>query len=146
MTHFKQMRAAERDQSETRDAIKEFQTFIARYPNSALLPEARARLRESQDRIARADFQVGLFYFRQKWYPGSIDRLSAILKNDPEYSNRDDVYFYLAESYVKANQKARALPYYDKLVTEFPKSEHVQDAQKRIAELQVAQGSNEKKS
>src|SRR5437660_9381540 len=78
MTHFKQMRAAERDQSETRDAIKEFQTFIARYPDSPLLPEAKARLRESMDRIGRADFQVGLFYFRQKWYPGSIDRFSAL--------------------------------------------------------------------
>ena len=146
MTHFKQMRAAERDQSETRDAIKEFQTFIVRYPMSPLLPEARARLRESQDRIGRADFQVGLFYYHQKWYPGSIDRLSALLKNDPEYSSRDAVYFYLAESYVKTNQKARALPYYDKLVTEFPKSEHLQDAQKRMAELKAAQTSNEKKS
>ena len=146
MTHFKQMRASERDQSETRDGIKEFQTFIARYPNSPLLPDARARLRESQDRIAKADFEVGVFYFRQKWYPGAIDRLAAILKNDPEYSNRDQVYFYLAESYVRSKREAQALPYYDKLVTEFPKSEHLQDAQKRIAELKAAQGSNEKKS
>jgi len=146
MTHFKQMRASERDQSETRDGIKEFQTFIARYPNSPLLPDARARLRESQDRIAKADFEVGVFYFRQKWYPGAIDRLAAILKNDPEYSNRDQVYFYLAESYVRSKREAQALPYYDKLVTEFPKSEHLQDAQKRIAELKATPASNEKKS
>jgi outer membrane protein assembly factor BamD len=146
MTHFKQMRAAERDQSETRDAIKEFQTFVVRYPMSPLLDETKARLRESLDRLSRADFQVGLFYYRQKWYPGSIDRLAAILKNDPDYSSRDDVYFYLAESYVKTKREAQALPYYDKLVTEFPKSEHIQDAQKRIAELKAQQGSNEKKS
>jgi outer membrane protein assembly factor BamD len=146
MTHFKQMRAAERDQSETRDAIKEFQTFIVRYPMSPLLPQAKARLRESLDRIARADFQVGLFYYRQKWYAGSIDRFSAILKGDPDYSSRDEVYFYLAESYLKVNRQAQALPYYEKLVTEFPKNEHLQDAQKRIAELKAAQASNEKKS
>jgi outer membrane protein assembly factor BamD len=146
MTHFKQMRASERDQSETRDAIAEFQRLIARYPDSSLIPEAKARLREALDRVGRADFQVGLFYFRQKWYPGSIDRLSTLLKNDPEYTNRDEVYFYLAESYVKIKREAQALPYYDKLVTEFPKSEHLQDAQKRIAELKAAQASNEKKS
>ncbi len=146
MTHFKQMRASERDQTETRDAIKEFQTFIARYPDSPLMPEAKARLRDSLDRLGRADFEVGLFYYRQKWYPGSIDRFSALLKNDPEYSNRDQVYFYLAESYVKVKRQAQALPYYDKLLTEFPKSEHVQDAQKRIAELKAAQASDEKKS
>ncbi len=146
MTHFKQMRAAERDQSETRDAILEFQRFIARYPMSPLMPEAKARLRDALDRSGKADFQVGLYYFRQKWYPGSIDRFSALLKNDPEYSSRDEVYFYLAESYVKIKRQAQALPYYDKLVSEFPKSEHVPDAQKRIAELKAAQASNEKKS
>jgi outer membrane protein assembly factor BamD len=146
MTHFKQMRAAERDQSETRDAIREFQIFIARYPMSPLLPEAQARLRESLDRIAEADYHVGLFYYRQKWYAGSIDRFSKLLKTDPEYSNRGDVYFYLAESYVKAKLQAQALPYYDKLVTEFPKNEHLQDAQKRIAELKATQASGDKKT
>ena len=146
MTHFKQMRAAERDQAETRDAIREFQTFIARYPMSDLMPEAKARLRESLDRIGQADFKVGLFYFHQKWYPGSIDRLSSLLKNDPDYSTRGDVYFYLAESYIKIKRDAQALPYYEKLVTEFPKHERLQDAQKRIAELKAAQASGDKKS
>ena len=146
MTHIKQMRAPERDQSETRDAIKEFQAFVARYPNSTLMSDGKARLRESLDRLSQADFKVGYFYYRQKWYPGSIDRLAAILKNDPEYTGRDEVYFYLAESYVKIKRDAQALPYYDKLVTEFPKSEHLQNAQKRIAELKAAQGSGDKKS
>jgi hypothetical protein len=51
------------------------------------------------------------------------------------------VYFYLAESYVKIKRDAQALPYYEKLVNEFEKSEHLQDAQKRIAELK-AQAAN----
>jgi outer membrane protein assembly factor BamD len=144
MTHFRQMRAAPRDQSETRDAIKEFETFVARFPNSALMPEVKNRLREAQDRVAESDYLVGLFYYRQKWYPGSIDRLGTLLKNDPDYSKRDNVYFYLAESYIRnsttannAQARAQALPLYEKLVNEFQKSEHLQDAQKRIAELKA---------
>jgi outer membrane assembly lipoprotein YfiO len=141
MTHFRQMRAAPRDQTETRDAIKEFQTFVARYPDSKLLPEVKAKLRDAQDRVADSDYLVGIFYYRQKWYPGSIDRFNTLLKNDPEYTARDNVYFYLAESYVKTKREAQALPLYEKLVTEFQKSEHLQDAQKRIAELK-AQAAN----
>ncbi len=137
LAHAKQMRAPQRDQSETRDAVREYRTFIARYPNSSLLPEVQSKLREAMDRLGEADYQVGLFYFRQKWYPGSIDRFSALLKTDPEFTNRDSVYFYLAESYVKTNRKPQALPYYEKLVNEFEKSEHLQDAQKRIAELKA---------
>ena len=141
LAHARQMRAPQRDQSETRDAIREYRTFIARYPNSPLLPEVRTKLREAMDRLGEADYQVGLFYYRQRWYPGSIDRFSSLLKGDPEFSSRDSVYFYLAESYVKTQRKAQALPYYEKLVNEFEKSEHLQDAQKRIAELK-AQAAN----
>ena len=43
MAHFRQMRAPQRDQTETRDAIKEFETFVERYPNSSLMPEAKAQ-------------------------------------------------------------------------------------------------------
>ena len=35
MAHFRQMRAPQRDQTETREAIKEFETFVERYPNSS---------------------------------------------------------------------------------------------------------------
>ena len=49
MAHFKQMRAPERDQSETRSAIREFESFVTRYPNSTLMPEVKTHLRESHD-------------------------------------------------------------------------------------------------
>jgi outer membrane assembly lipoprotein YfiO len=141
MTHFRQMRAAPRDQTETRDAIKEFQAFVVRFPDSKLMPEVKAKLRDAQDRVAESDYLIGMYYYRQKWYLGSIDRFSSLLKSDPEYTSRDSVYFYLAESYVKSKRVAQALPLYEKLVSEFQKSEHLQDAQKRIAELK-AQAAN----
>lgn len=137
--HFRQMRAAQRDQTETRETIKEFQAFIDRYPNSSLMPEARARLREALDRLSESSYLVGYFYFRQRWYPGAIDRLKSVLKDDPEYSHRDAVYFYLGESLVKSNSKreAEALPYFEKLLAEFEKSEYLTDAQKRVTELKA---------
>jgi outer membrane protein assembly factor BamD len=137
MVHFRQMRAPQRDQTQTREAIKEFETFVARYPNSALMPEAKARLRDSRDRLSESDYEVGFFYYRQRWYPGAVDRFKSLLKQDPEFTNRDAVYFYLAEALLKANLKAEALPYYQKLIEEFQQSEYLPDASKRIAELQA---------
>lgn len=137
LAHFRQMRAPQRDQTETRDAVKELELFVERYPNSRLMDDAKAKLREAHDRLSDADFQVGLYYYRQKWYLGAMDRFDAVLKNDPGYTRRDSVYYYLAESFVKTKQEARALPYYEKLVQEFQQSEYLQDAQKRIAELKA---------
>jgi outer membrane protein assembly factor BamD len=137
MAHFRQMRLPQRDQTETRAAVKEFETFIARYPNSTLLPDARARLRETRDRLSEADYEVGYFYYRQKWYPGAIDRFKSLLKDDPEFTTRDSVYFYLADALVKVNKPAEALPLLERLVAEFEKSEHLAPAQKMIADLKV---------
>jgi len=137
LAHFRQMRKPERDQTETRDAIREFQTFIARYPMSELMSEVNARLREARDRLSDADYLVGFFYFRQRWYPGAVDRFQSVLKDDPEYTRRDAVYFHLGESFLKIKREAEALPYFEKVVSEFKESEYLVDARKRIDELKA---------
>ncbi len=135
-----QMLAPERDQTATRDAIKEIEIFLQRFPNSQLMPDARKMERQAKDRLSEANYRVGFFYYRIKWYTGAIDRFKDVLKADPEFSNRDALYYHLAESiYMLGKQStdnvSEALPYYERLVKEFEKSEYLGPAQKRIAEL-----------
>jgi outer membrane protein assembly factor BamD len=137
MTHVKQMRAAQRDQTETRAAIKSFETFIDRYPSSSLMGEVKSRLRQTRDRLSEADYQVGFFYYRARWYPGAIDRFKTVLKADPEFTGRDAVYFFLGESLVKVKLNAEALPYFERLVAEFERSQYLQEARKLIASLKA---------
>jgi outer membrane protein assembly factor BamD len=141
LAHFRQMRAPQRDQTETRDAIREFDTFVARYPNSTLLPEVRNRLREAKDRLSEAEFEVGRFYYRIRWYPGAIDRLTTLLKDDPNYTARDGVYYYLADSLVKVNRQAEALPMFEKIPAEFEQSQYLTEARKKIDEIKNAPAS-----
>jgi outer membrane protein assembly factor BamD len=137
MSHFRQMRAAQRDQTETREAIREFENFVTRYPDSELMPEVKTKYREARDRLSESDYLVGYFYFRQRWYPGAIVRLKALLKDDPEYTGRDAVFYHLAESLARTRKEAEALPYFERLVQEFESSEYLPLAQKRIAELKT---------
>ncbi len=145
LTHFRQMPAADRDQTETRQAVVEFALFLQRYPNSMLLDEAKAKLRESRSRLSESDYKVGFFYWRGRWYPGAIDRFRAVLTNDPEYPSRDAVYFYLADCFVKVGNPAQALPYYDKLIKEFDKSQYLAEAQKASTDLKAQMASQLKK-
>ena len=135
MSHFQIILAPQRDQTATRDAIREFNLFIERYPASSLRPEVDQKLREAKDRLARADYEVGVHYYRMRWYPGAIDRFTALLKRDPEYTLRDAVYYYLGESLTAAGRGPEALPYYDRLVKEFEVSEYLERANERIAAL-----------
>ena len=149
MAHFYQMRGPMRDQTETHEAIKELTTFVERYPRtcppgtigggirqcSDLLPEAQKRLREARDRLGEHELGVGLQYFRQRWYPGAVERLKPLLEKDPQFSRRDAVLFYLAESLDNLGRPAEALPHYDRLVKEFEQSEFLARAEAKVAAL-----------
>lgn len=141
MTHYYDMRAPERDQTETREAVTELTTFVQRCATSPdcsaspLAAEGRQRLREARDRLSMSEYRVGIFYYRQAWYPGALERLTGIMKSDPEFTNRDGVYYHLAQIFLKAGRPAEALPYLDRLVKEFEKSEYLEPAQKQIDQI-----------
>jgi outer membrane protein assembly factor BamD len=148
VAYAEQMLSADRDQTATRDTIKELQVFLDRYPNSAMAPEARTLMRQARDRLSESSHRVGLTYFRMKWYPGAIDRFREVLKADPDYSGRDATYYYLAESLRlsgiesqnetdKKAKAAEALAYYERLLQEFEQSQHLEVARKRVAELKA---------
>jgi outer membrane protein assembly factor BamD len=135
MCHFQQMLAPDRDQTETREAVAELTLFVQRYPQSTLLEEGRQKLREAQTRLSESEYKVGYFYWRNKWYPGAIERLKALLKNDPDYPMRDAVYFHLGDSLVKMGRRAEALPYFDRLVKEFEESSYLAKAELAMKEV-----------
>ena len=54
--------------------------------------------------------------------PAPSTASTAILKSDPEYTNRDAVYYHLAQALVQLGQPADAIPYLDKLVAEFERA------------------------
>jgi outer membrane protein assembly factor BamD len=137
MSHYEQMRAPERDQTETREALKEFDVFFERFANSPLAAEVKQRWREARDRLSEASFRVGLHYYRVRWYPGAIDRFREVLRDDPGFSGRDRIYFYLAESLSRTDKTAEAIPYFERLLAEFPQSEHREDTETRLQVLKT---------
>lgn len=141
MCHYYQMHGPDRDQTETKEAITELTAFVQRYSRpeeNPLLDEGRARLREAKDRMSDADYRVAIFYLKtQKFPPAAIDRFKAILKDDPEYSRRDGVYFNLAEALIRMKQEKEALVYLDRLTVEFEQSEFLEQTKKLIDTLKA---------
>ncbi len=136
LSHYEQMAAPQRDQTQTRDAVKEFQTFVERYPDSKLINEGQQKLQECLDRLSEADYGVGYMYYRAKWYPGAISRFKAVLKDNPTFTRRDAVYYYLSESYIRLGLAAEAAPLLDRLLKEFEKSEYLVKAKKTLDDIQ----------
>lgn len=136
MCFYGQMRAADRDQTQTRQALGEFEAFFERFSTSELLPDVREKWREARDRLSESSYQVGFHYYRLEWYPGAISRFREVLSEDEGFSGRDRVYFYLAESLSASDNNAEAVPYFQRLLDEFPTSELAADTTERLRELQ----------
>jgi outer membrane protein assembly factor BamD (BamD/ComL family) len=111
--------------------------FVQRYPNSPLINQVRQRLRESKDRLSDSDLSAGNTYLAMRHYSGAELRYRYILTNDPEYTRKDELYFRLAEAIEKSSpeRKAEALPYYERLLAEFEKSERLEEARRRVERL-----------
>lgn len=135
LSHYEQMLAPARDQTQTKDALREFQAFVERYPDSPLINDGQRKLQECQDRLSDADYQVGYMYYRTRWYPGAISRFRAVMKDNPTYTRRDALYYYLAECYIRLGLAPEAAPLLDRLIKEFEKSEYLVKAQKTLDDI-----------
>ena len=97
------------------------------YPNSAKAEEARTRIRELRQSLARAEFLAGYFYQRTRQAcRAAIARYEGILKEYPDYERLDEVLFRLAECLQPVRpRRRRPCRTSARLLEEYPKSEHV---------------------
>jgi outer membrane protein assembly factor BamD len=127
-----------RDQQKTVEALAEFKKVISAYPLSEEAKLARDKIKDCEGHLAEHTFGIGLQYYRMKAYKAAIDRLGEILTNYPDYAELDRVYFYIAESYFDSGKFDESVPYFTKLVTDYPKSKYARKAQKRLSKIRTA--------
>jgi len=135
MAQSKQTLSPQRDQTATHEALKEIDTFLRIYKDSALRPEVEKLHRQMRDLLSESEFAPGLHYYRIKWYAGAIDRFTALLRDDPGFTHIDRVWFYMAESLRKLNALPESQIYYEKLLAEKPQSKHAKTAKQRLATI-----------
>jgi outer membrane protein assembly factor BamD (BamD/ComL family) len=110
------------------------------------MPEVKQNWRIARDRLSESSYRVGFQYYRRRWWPGAIDRFKEVLMEDAGFTGKDRLYFYLADSlrgqYLdnpaqNADKKAEAIPYYQRVLTEYPMSELRVEAEQRLQELKA---------
>ena len=63
---------AQRDQTATREALRDCDTFLKNNPQSKYLAEGQELRRQARDRLSESEYEIGLSYFRLRWYVGAI--------------------------------------------------------------------------
>ena len=129
---YKQMERPDRDQAKTKEAIQKFREMIDAYPRSEHRAEADEKMQKALDRLAKHEHLVARFYMNRQNWDAAITRLNLIVEQYPNYAERDGMFFDLGTALFEAGRKGEARLYFERVISEFPKSEFAARAKAKI--------------
>ena len=125
------------DQTDTHNAIREFQQFIDAYPSSDYVDDANARIDTLRLKLEEKDFNKAMLYYKMDEYQAAITTFEAFLADYPATLHREEIlvymvmtYYHYAEKSVADKQRERyelALEKYNTLSYIFPDSEKLKE-------------------
>ena len=122
MTHYRQMDKPDRDRSHALAAEEEFQTFLQKYPNDPLAPQAQQHLREVQEVLAEGEYRIGYYYYVKNDKRAAAARLLMVTARYPLYSKSDQALWMMGDIFDKSEHKDVAALYYSRIVKNYPLS------------------------
>jgi outer membrane protein assembly factor BamD len=136
MTFYKKKLKIGRDPSKTIQALAEFKKVVTDFPASDQAKAAQDNIKECEERLAAHNADIAISYCNRRAYRASISRLTEIMTTYPEYSRLYDIYHYLGECHFQMRQYDQALPFFTKVVTDYPQQKLAKSATKRLAEIE----------
>ncbi len=135
LSHFKQIRSIDRDQTSTRKALSNFEFLIASYPPSVFTGKAEEKARICREKLARKELYIAKYHFKRKKYQGAKGRLEAAVKLYPEVDIVDEVLFYLGRCHVKLGEWEGARAVFTNLVQHHPDSKFLDEANRALRKI-----------
>jgi outer membrane protein assembly factor BamD (BamD/ComL family) len=77
---------------------------------------------------------IARYYIKRKGYYAALQRLNALVDQYPNYSERDAVFFDLGNALTGLGRTNEAKLYYERVITEFPKSNYADRARRRLGD------------
>ncbi len=134
-SYFRQKSGPDRDQTQTVHALEEYERLLDLYPSSPYIENARGRIKETRQTLARAEYLAGYFYQKTRQYcRASVARYEGIIRDYPDFDDLDLVLLHLAECLHAQGRTAEALPHLNQLIEEFPESAQVDNARSLMEE------------
>ncbi len=114
LCHYAAIESAERDQSETRQALAAFQLLVREAPGSPYVMDAKAKITQCWRRLAEHELMVGIHYVNSYHFDGAERRLKDLLETYPDYVDRERAYFFLGEAMRRKFVPSETLVQYEK--------------------------------
>jgi len=136
LSDMKQSAPAELDQQFTLLALDEFNEFVETYPDSPLVPEAREKVLELRNKLAKKTYKNGYLYLRTKDYPAALLYFKEVLENFPDTVWAKEALYQIAEANRLQNKTPEALEVYKRFVDLYPHDKLAAKCKDKISELE----------
>jgi len=131
------------DQTETEQALTEFQLFLNRYPNTDLKDSTNAMIDELRLKLEKKSFDNAKLYYLTENYKSATVALKNLIRDFPDSPHREEIEFLIVKSSylyavnsIESKKEERlneTIENYHKFVDSFQKSEYISLAESYYA-------------
>ncbi len=138
LCHERRIRAANRDQTATRDALGYLDRLLLKYPHSQYADDAELLWRDLRTRLALNVKEIADFYMNRGEYESAAERYRSLLNEYPGLGLDAQALFNLGVCYVEMNRLEEAQQIFESIVQNYEESGFADEAEDRIAALKDA--------
>lgn len=130
------------DQQPTREAIRELQGFVNRYPQSEKVEQANQLIDELRLKLEIKTFESAMLYFNIRDYMAAVRTFNIVIRDYPDTDFREEAMYYIVRShflYAENSIQDRQLDRYKnveeahrRLTNRFPDSEYLPAADRML--------------
>jgi len=111
------------DQTYTYKAIDALQGFIEYHPTSDLVPDAEKKIHELINKLAKRDYETGLFYMRREFYRAAMIYFDSVIERYPDSDYLERAYAGKIECLLKRENYSEVIRVAEEFERKFPSSE-----------------------
>ena len=96
MCNFLRISTVDRDQTSTKNALKEFKRLGKEFPENRFSLLAQRNIRKCYSTLAEYEFYVGYFYFKSGHYMAALKRFEYLITHYPDLGQHGKALIYIA--------------------------------------------------
>jgi outer membrane protein assembly factor BamD len=125
VSYYEQFTSIDRDVSCLENARRELEELDARFPDSPVMENAEEIRGKVMNRLARHDFYVARFYYRDAEFQAALFRLYGILDEYRGEDVTDRTIYYIGKCHFFLQDNEPAMKAFNALLQHFPDSKYV---------------------
>jgi outer membrane protein assembly factor BamD len=135
MAHYDQIGRPDQDQSNTEQALQQFEIIERRYPETGFAALAHQQISVCREMLARHQLLIGDFYYKRANFRAAESRLAELMQKWPDTPVGDEALYQLGTTLEKEGKKYSAAQAFTAVVLHYPSTIYASKAKYELKKL-----------